>query len=136
MNSAEIFAQALTPITLISGVGLLLLSMVNRYNHLTTRARGLFKECKNDSQLSSPESVKRLLIRCKGIRDAILSLLMTVALAGLLVLLMVLERYLALSLAYVIWPILILSVSFLLLGIYWFAKDFKHSLIILRLDLS
>ena len=35
----ELLASALAPITLISGVGLLMLSMSARYNHATSRIR-------------------------------------------------------------------------------------------------
>ena len=37
-------SDALTPITLISGVGLLLLAMTARYNYTTDRVRALLKE--------------------------------------------------------------------------------------------
>ena len=39
-----ILQATLTPVALISGVGLLLLSMVNRYNHALDRTRQLLKE--------------------------------------------------------------------------------------------
>ena len=35
----EALAASLTPITLISGVGLLMICMTNRYNHATNRIR-------------------------------------------------------------------------------------------------
>ena len=40
----ELLASALAPITLISGVGLLMLSMSARYNHATSRIRLLMNE--------------------------------------------------------------------------------------------
>ena len=43
---AATLSNALTPITLISGVGLLLLAMSARYNHTTDRVRQLLKERK------------------------------------------------------------------------------------------
>jgi hypothetical protein len=136
MNIAEVFSQALAPITLISGVGLLLLSMVNRYSHITSKARSLYKETKRDSQLTSVESVNTLLRRCTRLRNAILSLLMTVALAGVLVVLMLLDTWLKWSMENAIWPILLMSVMFLLLGLFLFALDFKGSLQSLRNDLA
>ena len=38
---ADLLTNSLTPITLISGVGLMLLCMVARYNHTTDRVREL-----------------------------------------------------------------------------------------------
>ena len=40
----SIVAQALTPITLISGVGILMLCMTARYNHATERIRQLMEK--------------------------------------------------------------------------------------------
>ena len=39
----EVLSSALTPITLISGVGMLILCMTNRYSHCMDRIRGLVK---------------------------------------------------------------------------------------------
>jgi hypothetical protein len=39
---------SLAPVTLISGVGLLLLSMTNRFARTTDRARGLVKDARKD----------------------------------------------------------------------------------------
>ena len=44
IDYGTVLQAALTPITLISGVGLLLVSMTNRYNHSTDRLRQLLRE--------------------------------------------------------------------------------------------
>ena len=44
ISYAVTLSDALTPITLISGVGLLLLAMTARYNYTTDRVRALLKE--------------------------------------------------------------------------------------------
>ena len=43
ISYAVTLSDALTPITLISGVGLLLLAMTARYNYTTDRVRALLK---------------------------------------------------------------------------------------------
>jgi hypothetical protein len=55
-------SDALTPITLISGVGLLLLAMTARYNYTTDRVRALpcftkmaFLPCGTSSQRKKPK---------------------------------------------------------------------------------
>lgn len=55
----ELLASALAPITLISGVGLLMLSMSARYNHATTRIRLLMNE-RLDPKLSDDGRACRL----------------------------------------------------------------------------
>lgn len=50
----ELLASALAPITLISGVGLLMLSMSARYNHATSRIRLLMNE-RLDPKLTDDE---------------------------------------------------------------------------------
>ena len=50
----ELLASALAPVTLISGVGLLMLSMSARYNHATTRIRLLMNE-RLDPKLTDEE---------------------------------------------------------------------------------
>ena len=44
---------ALAPITLISGVGLLMICMTNRYNHATNRIRQLMRSEEHTSELQS-----------------------------------------------------------------------------------
>ena len=47
-------SDALTPITLISGVGLLLLAMTARYNYTTDRVRALLKERRQKAPVIDP----------------------------------------------------------------------------------
>ena len=41
---SQVLSTALTPITLISGVGIMMMSMTARYNHATNRIRQLMRE--------------------------------------------------------------------------------------------
>ena len=51
LSYAVTLSDALTPITLISGVGLLLLAMTARYNYTTDRVRALLKERRQKAHL-------------------------------------------------------------------------------------
>ena len=66
---------ALTPITLISGVGLLLVSMTNRYNHSTDRLRQLLRQSeaikpRRDDDLE--HAIDLIFLRVRLLRQAIL----------------------------------------------------------------
>ena len=54
----ELLASALAPITLISGVGLLMLSMSARYNHATSRIR-LLMNARTSTMKSTSSSTGR-----------------------------------------------------------------------------
>ena len=136
MNFSDLFAQAITPVTLISGVGLLLLSMVNRYSHITSKARSLYKELKQNSNVTSKETVQTLLRRCTQLRNAIICLLMTVALSGSMIALLVIAQWTGLHLDILMWTVLLLAILFLLIALFLFARDFKVSLQALRIDLG
>lgn len=49
----DMLVNALTPITLISGVGLLMLCMTTRYNHATDRIRQLIKNVRTAAGATS-----------------------------------------------------------------------------------
>ena len=54
LSYAVTLSDALTPITLISGVGLLLLAMTARYNYTTDRVRALLKERRQKAPVIDP----------------------------------------------------------------------------------
>ena len=54
ISYAVTLSDALTPITLISGVGLLLLAMTARYNYTTDRVRALLKERRQKAPAVDP----------------------------------------------------------------------------------
>ena len=82
-------ALALGPITLISGVGLLMICMTNRYNHATNRIRQLMKKRHEDaSQALLPiidEEIDLLYMRASLLRRGMLSVALSALLSALLV---------------------------------------------------
>ena len=83
-----ILSSALTPITLISGVGLLLLTMSARYDHTTARVRQLLHadEMTGGTDPHLAEAIELIFHRAELLRKAILFVVLSAACAGLLVL--------------------------------------------------
>ena len=97
-------ADALAPITLISGVGLLLVSMSARYGHATTRIRQLMAE-----RSDSPDEVKLL-------KNGVLTVALSAAFSSLQVLFITIEHLFNLDLS--VWKsaMLLASVIFIVLS--------------------
>ena len=88
-NFSYVLEAALTPVALISGIGLLLLSMVNRYNHAIDRIRELLKEKSvraAGDQSKVDRSISVIYSRCKLMRNAILCVSSSIVLSGAMVL--------------------------------------------------
>jgi hypothetical protein len=91
MSFGEVLSAALTPVALISGVGLLLLSMVNRYSQTTTRVRGLLEKVRAGTEPQARASLAILYRRCALLRNAILVMLASVVCSGCIVFVTVVE---------------------------------------------
>ena len=95
-------ALALGPITLISGVGHLMICMTNRYNHATNRIRQLMKKRYEDaSQALLPiidEEIDLLYMRASLLRRGMLSVALSALLSALLVAVSVGSRFLGINL--------------------------------------
>ncbi|KAB7662491.1 DUF2721 domain-containing protein [Sutterella seckii] len=81
-------ANSLTPITLISGVGLMLLCMVARYNHTTDRIRQLLARREVGDYENEPDidrEIHLIFRRAKYLRRAMLCLVLSDVCSGLLV---------------------------------------------------
>lgn len=84
---ASMLANSLTPITMISGVGLMLLCMVARYNHTTDRVRQLLKQREAGDYENEPDidrEIHLIFRRSKYLRRAMLCLVLSDVCSGLL----------------------------------------------------
>jgi len=98
MDFSHILQSAVTPLVLISGVGLLLLSITNRYSHALDRTRKLHAELKNASELKRKENLKRqldaLYRRCKILKRSIGFVVLSILLSSLIIIIKILEALL------------------------------------------
>jgi len=91
----QVFSAAVTPLVLISGVGLILLSLVNRYNHAIDRTRQLYNEHDSGDGLSAGrrKQVEHMYMRCKLLKKSIGFLLFSVVCSVFLTLVTVIQLF-------------------------------------------
>lgn len=129
----------LTPVALISGVGLFLLSMVNRYNHALDRTRLLLKDrhIEQDGERAKIERAIRVLYaRCKIMKNAILCVTSSIFFSGFIVLITALEGFTGIVLSSIKGSLLLCSVVLVLVGAGFFIIDIFYSLHALRIDIE
>lgn len=95
LDFVSVLSSALTPVTLISGVGLLMLTMSARYAHTTNRIRELLKtrqqllaagRMQKDDLTLIDEEILLIFHRSKLLKHSILFVVISAAFSGLLVL--------------------------------------------------
>lgn len=112
-------SDALAPVTLISGVGLLLVSMSARYCHATSRIRQLLAERKEESEDFHEEidqSIDLIYKRANLLKTGILTLMISAAFSSLQVLVIVIERLFSLDLSLMKSTMLLASVIFIVIS--------------------
>ena len=112
-------SDALAPVTLISGVGLLLVSMSARYCHATSRIRQLLAERKEESEdfhVEIDQSIDLIYKRASLLKTGILTLMISAAFSSLQVLVIVIERLFSLDLSLMKSTMLLASVIFIVIS--------------------
>lgn len=137
-----ILQATLTPVALISGIGLLLLSMVNRYNHAIDRVRQLLKDrpMRQGADLQRLDaSVDVIFRRCRMMRNAILCVGMSIASSGAMVFITALEGLFALD-AFPLFLLkallLIIAIGLVVIAAVMFVIEITYSLHALELELT
>ena len=112
-------SDALAPVTLISGVGLLLVSMSARYCHATSRIRQLLAERKEESEDFHEEidqTIDLIYKRASLLKTGIQTLMISAAFSSLQVLVIVIERLFSLDLSLMKSTMLLASVIFIVIS--------------------
>lgn len=134
----HLLQATLTPVALISGVGLLLLSMVNRYNHAIDRIRYLLKE-KHDRPTADwrkvDKSIAIIFGRCRMMRRAILCVASSIASSGAVVFATTLEGISGLELGWLKALLLVISVGLVMVASIFFVVEVGYSLKALDLEM-
>ena len=130
IDFALILSSALTPITLISGVGLLLMTMSARYAHTTERVRQLLHadEMSGGTDPTLAEAIELIFHRAELLRKAILFVVLSAACAGLLVLTSTLEAIFGLDLDTAKHVFLLASVAMIVVSTTYFSLEVGTSL--------
>ena len=137
LDFVSVLSSALTPVTLISGVGLLMLTMSARYAHTTNRIRELLKTRlqlitagqlpKEDLKLID-EEILLIFHRSKLLKRAILFVVMSAAFSGLLVLTSVIATMFGLNLHLGEDLFLFTAVGFIVVSTVLFSMEVSISL--------
>ena len=130
---------AIGPVILISGVGLLLLSMTNRFGRVIDRSRALTRELHGASEADRDRLVAQLRIlttRARLVRAGIALAAFSVLLAALLVISLFLGALLQLGIASVIVTLFVLCMLSLIASLLLFISDINLSLKALGLEMS
>ena len=129
IDFAYVLSTSLTPITLISGAGFLLMTMSGRYEHTTGRVRELL-QAKDLAGYENPEldeEIELIFRRATLLKKAILLVTLSATFSGLLVLSSVVESMFNVPLEIVKSILLLISVGLIVLAAFTFALELSIS---------
>ena len=127
-----ILSASIAPVIVISGVGLLLLSMTNRHSRVIDRTRDLIKDIELTQELSRRASLaEQVLItyrRARILRLAIILGSLSILFVAITVLLLFTSQILGIGVEYFAVPSFGLSLVALIGSLYFFIRDVGLSL--------
>ena len=129
---------SIAPCVLISGDGLLLLSMSNRLSRPIERIRHLCDGIKAHPQkdhAAAQEQIKILYKRCEHLQSAIACIIFSIALISFIVLLLFLDAFYAWPITYLITILFILSIVFLTTSMAFSLMDIRGALDSLKIEI-
>lgn len=135
----KILQTAVSPVVLISGIGLLVMSMTNRIARTTDRARALSKEIEksNSSDKNNlKQQIKVLYLRSKILMFSIGFAVMSIFFVALLVISLFASYYLSVNINNLISFFFVLSLVALILSIVLFIGEISLSLKALKLEIK
>jgi hypothetical protein len=130
---------AIGPVVLISGIGLLILSMTNRLGRVIDRGRSLARELPElPVQLHNKVKAQLVILsfRARLLRNAITFATLSVLLAALLIIVLFLTAVMHLEDAWLILVLFTGSTGSLIVSLLIFLQDLNQSLIAFKLDIG
>ena len=125
------------PVIVISGVGLVLLSMTNRYSHVADRCRSLMATLRNDplcTEQKVPHQLRVLVRRARLLRLAIALASASLLLAALLVIALFVVALLKLEIAFLLVSLFVFCMLLLISGLIVFLFDVHLSVSALEME--
>jgi hypothetical protein len=134
----QVLSTAVTPLVLISGVGLILLSLVNRYNHAIDRTRQLHSTSAENTELyvKRQKQVSQMYRRCSILKRSIGFLVLSVACSGIIILLSVIQLVTRVNFDYFKTALLFIGITTLVISILLFFFDIRLSMKALDIELE
>ncbi len=130
---------AIGPVVLVSGIGLLILSMTNRLGRVIDRGRTLARELAElppEGQARVEAQLHILVRRAEYLRRAITAASVSVLLAAVLVIALFLTAVLKLEVAWLISALFISTLLALIFSLVVFLQDLNESLLAFKLDIG
>ncbi|NQV50000.1 MAG: DUF2721 domain-containing protein [Candidatus Marinimicrobia bacterium] len=127
------------PVIVISGAGLVLLSMTNRYARVIDRARSLATSLRQTSEGQNPRiqaQIQIIAARARNLRRAIVFVSISLLLAAMLVIALFFIALFNLHAVPVIIMLFMLSMGSLSIGLIIFILDVNHSMSALKIELA
>ena len=135
-----ILQVSIGPVILISGIGLLILSMTNRFARIVDRSRQLTRELRACSDSADERSLHAqlaiLIRRARLVRIAIFLAAISVLLAAVLIILLFLTALLGFESGALITTFFIICMASLIVSLLIFLKDINLSLSAFTLEVS
>lgn len=130
---------AIGPVVLISGVGLLILSMTNRFGRVIDRGRSLTRELPEvprQDQIRVNEQLRILSRRAEYLRRAITAAVISVLLAAVLIITLFVTAILHIEDAWLIGVLFVAAMGSLIYSLIAFIQDLNESLLAFKLDIG
>jgi hypothetical protein len=134
-----ILQTAIGPVILISGIGLLLLSMTNRLGRVIDRARSLVRELSNageTNKVTIEAQLRILWMRARLIRLAIVLSSMSALAAAILIIALFITALLGIESAWIVILLFIFCMACLIGSLVVFIHELNRSLSALKLELE
>lgn len=134
-----ILQVAIGPVVLISGVGLLILSMTNRLGRVIDRGRSLVRELPEIPERNHARVIEQLHIltrRADLLQQAIIFAVFCVLFAAVLIITLFFTAAFEIEDAWLIGALFILALGSLILSLVAFLRELNQSLIAFRLDIG
>ena len=134
-----VLQMAIGPVILISGVGLLLLTLTNRFGRAVDRSRQLSREMREVGEEEKQKLAGQVAVlyrRARLIRLSITMAAMSVLFAALLIIALFLAVLLKLEMAWVITLLFVVCLGALVVSLGAFIRDIQLSLKALKVELG
>jgi hypothetical protein len=134
-----VLQTAIGPVVLISGVGLIILSLTNRLGRVIDRGRSLARELRESPGTKQPNIDNQLHIlsrRARLLQHSIIFAVLCVLFAAVLIFTLFLTAALQIETTWIIGGLFICSLGSLVLSLLDFLRELNLSLIAFRLDIG
>lgn len=128
---SQVLSTALTPITLISGVGIMMMSMTARYNHATNRIRQLMRErdlVKGRSREDVDQEIDLIFHRAALLRQGSLCLAVSAVCTAIQVAITVFQSFIIDGFEMINGGLLMMSIGCIIAASLLFAMEIRISL--------